>query len=80
MPVEPLELWKTNPFEPVIVDGKIYARGADDDKGQSFMHAVAFEYLVKNNVLHCNVKFMIEGKKKLALHLWLNGAKRIRKD
>jgi len=65
MPVEPLELWKTNPFEPVIVDGKIYARGADDDKGQSFMHAVAFEYLVKNNVLHCNVKFMIEGEEEI---------------
>ena len=49
MPAEPLELWTSEPFEPEIRDGKIYARGADDDKGQSFMHAKAFEYLVKTN-------------------------------
>ncbi|MFV0553591.1 MAG: dipeptidase [Mangrovibacterium sp.] len=65
MPVEPLELWHTAPFEPVIKDGKIYARGADDDKGQAFMHAKAFEYMVKNDCLPCNVKFMIEGEEEI---------------
>ncbi|MGL5682439.1 MAG: dipeptidase [Marinifilaceae bacterium] len=65
MPVEPLELWKTNPFEPVIQDGKIWARGADDDKGQGFMHAKAFEYLVRTNKLECNVKFMVEGEEEI---------------
>ncbi|KAF5046385.1 Succinyl-diaminopimelate desuccinylase [anaerobic digester metagenome] len=65
MPVDPVSEWKTNPFEPVIIDGKIYARGADDDKGQGFMHAKAFEYLMKNNLLKCNVKFMIEGEEEI---------------
>lgn len=65
MPVDPVSEWKTNPFEPVIIDGKIYARGADDDKGQGFMHAKAFEYLVKNDLLKCNVKFMIEGEEEI---------------
>jgi len=65
MPAEPLELWKSSPFEPEIRDGKIYARGADDDKGQSFMHAKAFEYLVKTNQLKCNVKFLIEGEEEI---------------
>ena len=65
MPVDPLELWKTKPFDPVVKDGKIWARGADDDKGQSFMHAKAFEYLVKTNQLTCNVKFMIEGEEEI---------------
>jgi acetylornithine deacetylase/succinyl-diaminopimelate desuccinylase-like protein len=65
MPIDPLELWKTNPFEPVIIDDKIYARGADDDKGQAFMHAKAFEFMVKTNELPCNVKFMIEGEEEI---------------
>ena len=65
MPVDPLELWTSAPFEPVIRDGKIYARGADDDKGQSFMHAKAFEYLVKSGELKCNVKFIIEGEEEI---------------
>ena len=65
MPVDPLELWKTDPFEPVIKDGKIWARGADDDKGQAFMHAKAFEYLVNANKLSCNVKFLIEGEEEI---------------
>lgn len=65
MPVDPIELWNTKPFEPVIKDGKIWARGADDDKGQSFMHAKAFEYLVATNQLKCNVKFMIEGEEEI---------------
>ena len=65
MPVDPEELWNTKPFEPVIKDGKIWARGADDDKGQSFMHAKAFEYLVRTNQLTCNVKFMLEGEEEI---------------
>ncbi|QZE14389.1 dipeptidase [Halosquirtibacter laminarini] len=65
MPVDPIELWKSPPFEPEIRDGKIWARGADDDKGQAFMHAKAFEYLVKTNQLECNVKFMIEGEEEI---------------
>ena len=65
MPVDPEELWNTKPFEPVIKDGKIWARGADDDKGQSFMHAKAFEYLVKTGQLTCNVKFMLEGEEEI---------------
>lgn len=65
MPAEPLELWETPPFEPQVRDGKIFARGADDDKGQSFMHAKAFEYLVKTNQLKCNVKFLLEGEEEI---------------
>ena len=65
MPAEPLELWTSPPFEAEIRDGKIYARGADDDKGQSFMHAKAFEYLVSTNQLQCNVKFLIEGEEEI---------------
>ncbi len=65
MPVDPIEVWKSPPFEPEIRDGKIWARGADDDKGQSFMHAKAFEYLVKNDLLKVNVKFMIEGEEEV---------------
>ena len=65
MPVDPIELWDSNPFEPVIRDGKIWARGADDDKGQSFIQAKAFEYLVKTNTLKCNVKFLIEGEEEV---------------
>ena len=65
MPVDPIDLWHTDPFEPVIKDGKIWARGADDDKGQSFMHAKAFETMVKTNTLPCNVKFMLEGEEEI---------------
>ena len=65
MPVDPLDLWKIPPFEPTIQDGKIWARGADDDKGQAFMHAKAFEYMVKTNQLPCNVKFMLEGEEEV---------------
>ncbi|MEG2336328.1 MAG: M20/M25/M40 family metallo-hydrolase, partial [Bacteroidales bacterium] len=73
MPVDPIELWKTAPFEPEIKDGKIYARGANDDKGQSFMHAKAFEFMVKGGKLPCNVKFMIEGEEEIgspSLEAW----------
>lgn len=65
MPVDPVELWKSQPFEPEIRDGRIWARGADDDKGQGFMHAKAFEYMVKSDTLPCNVKFMIEGEEEI---------------
>ena len=65
MPVEPLELWKSPPFEPEIRDGKIWARGADDDKGQTMMQAKAFELMVKTGSLPCNVKFMIEGEEEI---------------
>jgi acetylornithine deacetylase/succinyl-diaminopimelate desuccinylase-like protein len=66
MPAEPLELWHSSPFEPEIRDGKIFARGADDDKGQSFMHAKALEYLLKHDLLKCNVKFLIEGEEEIS--------------
>lgn len=65
MPVDPVELWNSPPFEAEIRDGKIWARGADDDKGQSFMHAKAFEFMVKTNQLPCNVKFMFEGEEEI---------------
>jgi len=61
-PPEPLEKWVSPPFEPEIRDGKIYARGADDDKGQLFMHLKAFEMMIATDTLPCNVKFMIEGE------------------
>jgi acetylornithine deacetylase/succinyl-diaminopimelate desuccinylase-like protein len=65
MPVDPVELWESQPFKPEVRNGKIYARGADDDKGQSFMHAKAFELMVRTNTLPCNVKFMIEGEEEI---------------
>jgi acetylornithine deacetylase/succinyl-diaminopimelate desuccinylase-like protein len=65
MPVDPIELWKSQPFKPEVRDNRIYARGADDDKGQSFMHAKAFELMVRTNTLPCNVKFMIEGEEEI---------------
>lgn len=65
MPVDPVNLWKSPPFEPEIREGRIFARGADDDKGQAFMHAKAFEFMVKTNNLPCNVKFMIEGEEEV---------------
>ena len=64
-PADPLNLWTTPPFEPQIRDGAIYARGANDDKGQGFMHVKAFEYLVKTNQLKCNVKFIIDGEEEI---------------
>ncbi len=65
MPVEPLELWDTPPFEPYIKDGNIFARGADDDKGQSFAQLKGFETVVKNGLLKCNIKFLIEGEEEI---------------
>ena len=65
MPAEPLELWKSNPFEPEIRDGRIWARGADDDKGQGMIQAKAFEYVVKKGLLKHNVKFIFEGEEEI---------------
>lgn len=65
MPAEPLDLWKSQPFEPQIRDEHIWARGADDDKGQSFIQVKAFEYLVKNDLLKNNVKFIFEGEEEI---------------
>lgn len=64
-PADPLNLWDSPPFEPVIKNDKIYARGACDDKGQVYMHVKAFEIMMKNNLLPCNVKFMVEGEEEV---------------
>lgn len=64
-PPDPLDLWHSGPFEPVIKDGNIYARGACDDKGQVFMHVKALEIMAKTNTLACNVKLMIEGEEEV---------------
>lgn len=61
-PADPIELWTTPPFEPQVRDGKIYARGACDDKGQMYMHVKAFETMMQNGGMPCNVKFMFEGE------------------
>ena len=68
MPVDPREEWQTDPFEPVIKDGRIWGRGADDDKGQSFMHVKAFEAMCATDSLPCNVKFMLEGEEEIGSH------------
>ncbi len=65
MPAEPLALWKSEPFEPEIREGRIWARGADDDKGQAFIQVKAFEYLVRHGMLRHNVKFLIEGEEEI---------------
>ena len=65
MPAEPLELWKSRPFEPEIRDGRIYARGADDDKGQSMMQVKGFETALRTGRLDCNVKFIFEGEEEI---------------
>src|SRR5690606_29698106 len=70
-PPDPLDLWNSPPFEPVIKEtrihpeGAIFARGACDDKGQMYMHVKAVEYMIKNDKLPCNVKFMIEGEEEV---------------
>ncbi len=70
-PPDPLDLWKSPPFDPVIMkteihpEGAIFARGSCDDKGQFYMHVKAFEYMVKEGILPCNVKFMIEGEEEV---------------
>ncbi len=65
MPVEPLDQWLSDPWEPSIRDGRLYARGADDDKGQAMIQAKAFEYMVKTGQLRCNVKFIFEGEEEI---------------
>ncbi|HTJ51864.1 MAG TPA: dipeptidase [Cyclobacteriaceae bacterium] len=64
-PADPLNLWTSPPFEPVIKDDKIFARGSCDDKGQVYMHVKAFETMMKLNTLPCNVKFMVEGEEEV---------------
>ncbi|HRP34029.1 MAG TPA: dipeptidase [Agriterribacter sp.] len=64
-PPDPLELWNSGPFDPVIKDGKIFARGACDDKGQFYMHVKALETMVKTNSLTTNIKFIIEGEEEI---------------
>ena len=70
-PPDPIELWTSPPFEPVIKpteihpEGAIFARGSCDDKGQMYMHVKAFEYMIQSNTLPCNVKFMIEGEEEV---------------
>lgn len=64
-PADPYELWDSPPFEPVVKDEKIYARGSADDKGQVYMHVKAYEALIKTDSLPCNVKFMIEGEEEV---------------
>jgi acetylornithine deacetylase/succinyl-diaminopimelate desuccinylase-like protein len=64
-PADPLELWHSGPFEPVIKEGKIYARGACDDKGQFYMHVKALEIMSQTNSLPTNIKFIIEGEEEV---------------
>jgi acetylornithine deacetylase/succinyl-diaminopimelate desuccinylase-like protein len=64
-PADPVSLWSSPPFDPVIKDGKIFARGSADDKGQFYMHVKAFEILSNLGELPCNVKFMIEGEEEV---------------
>lgn len=70
MPAEPLELWKSKPFDPEIRDGHIWARGADDDKGQAMIQAKAFEYMVREGLLRHNVKFIFEGEEEIGSYLY----------
>lgn len=65
MPAEPLDLWKSEPFEPEIRDGHIWARGADDDKGQSMTQIKGFETAKALGLLRCNVKFVLEGEEEI---------------
>jgi len=64
-PADPIELWNSGPFEPVIKDGKIYARGSADDKGQFYMHVKALETFTKTNTAPTNIKFIIEGEEEI---------------
>lgn len=82
-PPEPLEKWNTDPFEPVIHDGAIWCRGANDDKGQMFMHIKAFEYMLASGKLRHNVKFMFEGEEEIgspALPGWIKAHKDLLKS
>ncbi|WP_436514364.1 dipeptidase [Ekhidna sp. To15] len=77
-PADPYELWDSPPFEPVVKNEKIYARGSADDKGQVYMHVKAYEALIKTDSLPCNVKFMIEGEEEVGsenLEIFVRGNK-----
>ena len=81
-PVEPLDKWAHDPFDPQIHDGAIWGRGANDDKGQLFMHIKAFEYLVRNDLLRHNVKFLFEGEEEISspsLPAWIKAHKKLLK-
>lgn len=74
-PVDPIELWKSDPFEPEIHDGAIWGRGANDDKGQLFMHLKAFEFMLSSGALRHNVKFIFEGEEEIgsgSLTAWVS--------
>ena len=80
MPVDPLEEWNTDPFEPIVRNGRIWGRGANDDKGQSYMHLKAFETMVATGTLPCNVKFMLEGEEEIgsgSLYKWCKDHKKM---
>lgn len=82
-PVEPLEKWHTDPFEPVVKDGAIWGRGANDDKGQLFMHIKAFEFLLASGQLRHNVKFLFEGEEEIgspSLPAWIKAHKKLLKS
>ena len=81
-PAEPLDKWNSDPFEPVIHDGAIWGRGANDDKGQLFMHLKAFEQQVRCGLLHHNVKFIFEGEEEIgspSLPAWIREHKELLK-
>ena len=81
-PVEPLDKWTHDPFDPQVTDGAIRGRGANDDKGQLFMHIKAFEYLLQSGKLACNVKFLFEGEEEIgspSLPAWIKAHKRLLK-
>lgn len=81
-PAEPLEKWKSDPFEPEVHDGAIWGRGANDDKGQLFMHIKAFEYLLSSGKLTHNVKFLFEGEEEIgspSLPAWIKAHRKLLK-
>ncbi len=81
-PVEPLDKWAHDPFDPQVHDGAIWGRGANDDKGQLFMHIKAFEYLLRSRKLRHNVKFLFEGEEEISspsLPAWIKAHKKLLK-
>ena len=81
-PVEPLDKWKHDPFDPQVHDGAIWGRGANDDKGQLFMHVKAFEYLLQSGKLRHNVKFLFEGEEEISspsLPAWIKAHRKLLK-
>ena len=79
MPPEPLDLWRTPPFELTVADGRVWGRGTDDDKGQALILVKAFEYLVREGLLRHNVKFIFEGEEEIGSPS-LNGFLRTHRD